>query len=452
MTVMLLDRHVTTQYHQQSQQPVSALKAPLRLSYSPSKAMRYYRLWIYTCNAVLFISVLGFSIVATKVLVVEPKRALVPGLSLTQPSFLYAYLALATQSGVLQCIGCLGARKLNERLLNIYWLLILVLLVGDAILGIVWVYRFDRITEELRPVLKQRLALEYGVDPVFTELWDNVQRQYKCCGVDSSYDYQRNVTLHWGMAGSSSPSPDGVTMTPPVTYLPDSCCIESPPVAAALRHFVFTTTTASSTLVPTSTLQPTTLAQPGVGSVKCMNASSFYRDGCEERLLMWLRQTADILFVLGYCVIAFLKLCFLGILRYEIREMIQKIKILQGELRAGLYLQEASNKSPNISRHEHNNGRVMSDSSQGATIQANRRLVPNEVSTIQAQNSLQNTPLHHANPSAHHRHLSAVMSTDIDSDTNSHCALLIPEDAIKQGHNNNYALQEYLLKRHHNQM
>jgi hypothetical protein len=49
-------------------------------------------------------------------------------------------------------------------------------------------------------------------------------------------------------------------------------------------------------------------------------------------LIVWIRQTADILFVLGYCVIAFLKLCFLGILRYEIKEMIQKIKLLQTEM------------------------------------------------------------------------------------------------------------------------
>lgn len=51
--------------------------------------------------------------------------------------------------------------------------------------------------------------------------------------------------------------------------------------------------------------------------------------------MAWVRHTADVLFVLGYCVIAFLKLCFLGILRYEIREMIQKIKMLQSEVSEG---------------------------------------------------------------------------------------------------------------------
>lgn len=54
--------------------------------------------------------------------------------------------------------------------------------------------------------------------------------------------------------------------------------------------------------------------------------------GCIDELIAWLRHTADILFVIGYCVIAFLKLCFLGILRYEIKEMIQKIKLLQTEM------------------------------------------------------------------------------------------------------------------------
>lgn len=61
-------------------------------------------------------------------------------------------------------------------------------------------------------------------------------------------------------------------------------------------------------------------------------AINMFPQGCMDALIQWLRQTADILFVLGYCVIAFLKLCFLGILRYEIKEMIQKIKLLQQEM------------------------------------------------------------------------------------------------------------------------
>lgn len=54
--------------------------------------------------------------------------------------------------------------------------------------------------------------------------------------------------------------------------------------------------------------------------------------GCSEFVLNWLHRTGDILFVLGYCVLAFVKLCFVAILRYELREMVQKIKILQTEM------------------------------------------------------------------------------------------------------------------------
>jgi len=38
------------------------------------KAMNYYRLWIYTCNAVLMVTVLGFVVVATRVVLTDPRR------------------------------------------------------------------------------------------------------------------------------------------------------------------------------------------------------------------------------------------------------------------------------------------------------------------------------------------------------------------------------------------
>lgn len=60
---------------------------------------RYYRLWIYTCNAVLLIAVIIFCCIAGKVLLADYRRLLVNGLNLGQPSFIYAYLALLVQSG-----------------------------------------------------------------------------------------------------------------------------------------------------------------------------------------------------------------------------------------------------------------------------------------------------------------------------------------------------------------
>ena len=56
-----------------------------------------------------------------------------------------------------------------------------------------------------------------------------------------------------------------------------------------------------------------------------------YHQGCSEPLKAWINSSGDTLFVIGFCVIAFLKLTFLGILHYEIKEMIQKIQNLQKE-------------------------------------------------------------------------------------------------------------------------
>ena len=63
-----------------------------------------------------------------------------------------------------------------------------------------------------------------------------------------------------------------------------------------------------------------------------------FRRGCTEDykdeagpLKVWLSSSADLLFVIGFCVIAFLKFIFLSILHYEIREMIQKIYMLENE-------------------------------------------------------------------------------------------------------------------------
>jgi len=113
------------------------------------------------------------------------------GVELYQPTFLYAYVALLLQCGVLQAIGCVGALKLNQRLLNTYWTLLLVLMIGDILVGLVWAFRLDQIKSNLRPMLKQKLVALYGKDEDFTEVWDWVQTNDVCCGVDGPIDFQR---------------------------------------------------------------------------------------------------------------------------------------------------------------------------------------------------------------------------------------------------------------------
>jgi len=58
---------------------------------------------------------------------------------------------------------------------------------------------------------------------------------------------------------------------------------------------------------------------------------SLNEEGCGEKVLEWVDHASDVLFVIGFCIIVFVKGCFVAILRYEIKEMIQKIKLLNGE-------------------------------------------------------------------------------------------------------------------------
>lgn len=239
-------------------------------------AMRYYRLWIYSCNGVLLLSVLVFVTVAAALLA-DLRMRFVP-LPLYHPTLLYAYAALVVQAGVLQTIGCISAIRLHEKWLNVYWLMMLVLLVGDVLVGIIWLFLFGRLTASIPVHMRQRLTAEYGTQSRATALWDRLQREQLCCGVTGPQDY--NVTT----------DPGWMTIDPNATRgeVPDSC----------------------------------------YGPV------TFWTRGCAEPVVQWVQRSADLLLVLGYCVVAFLKMCFLGILRYEIREMVQKIRMLQGELQA----------------------------------------------------------------------------------------------------------------------
>ncbi|XP_031637375.1 uncharacterized protein LOC116349882 isoform X2 [Contarinia nasturtii] len=289
------------------------------------KAMRYYRLWIYTCNAVLLMAVIIFCCIAGKVLLADYRRLLIHGLNLGQPSFVYAYLALLIQSGFLQLVGCLGALRLSEKLLNAYWLLLLVLLIGDAILGIFWMFKFDRIMHELQPMLRYRFATEYGTSVDFSELWDRLQSEGRCCGVFGPQDYTANRSL---------PSSCCYVLPPDIS---DQISISKRPMASAVVFRDDSTANALASQAKANLTELTDitwnhLVNDNKDEIKKAVCRAIYQQGCFDKLVAWLRNTADILFVLGYCVIAFLKLSFLGILRYEIKEMIQKIKLLQQEM------------------------------------------------------------------------------------------------------------------------
>ncbi|XP_064480987.1 CD151 antigen-like [Ornithodoros turicata] len=245
------------------------------------QAMRYYRLWIYTCNVALLAGALAFTVAASWTLS-DFRASLVPGLRLADPSFAYAAAALLLQGGLLQAIGCLGALRMNSRLLNAYWGLLLALLLGDALAGFAWLFRYRNLVAGLRAAILATFQEDYGSRAGYRFMWDRLQSENRCCGVQGPSDFNGTSWLREQRLANSWFR----------QMVPESCC-------------------------------PTPLNRSCA-----VELNGAFAMGCYEPLLRWLQKSADLLCVIGFCVMAFLKLCFLAILRYEIREMIQKIRVL----------------------------------------------------------------------------------------------------------------------------
>lgn len=178
----------------------------------------------------------------------------------------------------------------------------------------------------LSPQRRYRLATEYGTSVDFSELWDRLQTDGRCCGVFGPQDFSSTANRSYPASCCSSDIGDQIS-------------ISRRPMASAV---VFRTDDSTAGVLSAQTKANLTeltdltwnrLISDNREEIKpAAVCRAIYQQGCLDKVIAWLRNTADILFVLGYCVLAFLKLSFLGILRYEIKEMIQKIKLLQAEM------------------------------------------------------------------------------------------------------------------------
>ena len=54
-------------------------------------------------------------------------------------------------------MGCVAALRLNEKLLNAYWFSLVILLIGDILVGGMWMVKFDSLTENITADLHGRL-------------------------------------------------------------------------------------------------------------------------------------------------------------------------------------------------------------------------------------------------------------------------------------------------------
>ncbi|KAG9509420.1 hypothetical protein GZH46_02061 [Fragariocoptes setiger] len=228
------------------------------------KAMRYYRVWIYCTNlAILFATITFIAAVAyvmsdyRMVLIMArdsgdtssssslpPSSSLAPsshvvgqttaidqrpirvnfqnGIRLFEPSLVYAYIVIALQAGILQSIGCFGAIRMKERLLQAFWCLILLLFVGDILLGSVWIIRYNTIAQSIKANLRNKLRYEFGylqLDPIFTQTLERIQSESRCCGISGPHDYRNS---HWFLEANKTSSDYHERNYVPL--VPASCC------------------------------------------------------------------------------------------------------------------------------------------------------------------------------------------------------------------------------------
>lgn len=169
------------------------------------KAMRYYRLWIYCTNLTILLGTFLFIIAVLYVasdyripLVINRSgermlssfRNLDSGssnnddankteddeggggaagaivrnfpISFSEPSMLFAYIAVAIQAGILQIIGCFGAVRMREKFIQLFWYMILALTVLDIVFLVYWLLRYDLMIKSLNEHMKYRLNEHFG--------------------------------------------------------------------------------------------------------------------------------------------------------------------------------------------------------------------------------------------------------------------------------------------------
>ncbi|KAL5006583.1 hypothetical protein ScPMuIL_015389 [Solemya velum] len=134
------------------------------------------------------------------------------------------YMLLATSAIVLLVgiVGCIGACTDNRGCLVIYAICLLVIMLLEAVAGVLAYMYESMIREELTRNLNRTMSQEYTFDQDITNAVDEMQRQFKCCGAESFKDWKYSMWLKTDNNTSNK--------------APDSCCITESKHCAASDH------------------------------------------------------------------------------------------------------------------------------------------------------------------------------------------------------------------------
>ncbi|XP_045479529.1 tetraspanin-9 [Harmonia axyridis] len=121
------------------------------------------------------------------------------------------FMGIGTLAFSLTFLGCCGSLFQNRCMLIMYFVLVILLLVAEIICGTtIFVFR-EGLNHFVREDLKNGIMLHYNASTggpfSLPKIWDRIQLQFRCCGVDSYED--------WYLIGA----------WPKERWVPDSCCL-----------------------------------------------------------------------------------------------------------------------------------------------------------------------------------------------------------------------------------
>ncbi|XP_015259302.1 PREDICTED: tetraspanin-4-like [Cyprinodon variegatus] len=85
-------------------------------------------------------------------------------------------------------LGCLGALKEQRCLLCTFFVILLILVLTEVTMVLVLYYLHDQVELYAKSNLKDGMK-KYASDPELQNSWDNVQKTFKCCGVNNRTDW-----------------------------------------------------------------------------------------------------------------------------------------------------------------------------------------------------------------------------------------------------------------------
>ncbi|XP_065158568.1 CD151 antigen-like isoform X2 [Atheta coriaria] len=143
--------------------------------------------------------------------------------SITYPTIVYLLLVAGILLIIVSILGFFAAAKENRISLIIYIILLLLILATEATVGILSFIYWEQVHLVLEMNLNDNFMTRYGIDTSITESVDDLQKEFKCCGVMKFEEW--NSTSLWVQDGMANHN-----------LVPDSCCISVTPECGQRTH------------------------------------------------------------------------------------------------------------------------------------------------------------------------------------------------------------------------